>query len=184
MSSTHLASAISIINAFCSCPISYLFKIEYALHLTSQHLGHIIWLDYWPLLLLAQPCLDSPFLSGCWLNVIPETSAEPLSAVSFSVSGSVATPSLWSYSALISLIFGSTVHTGKLGVGSGCVEACLAVFQGSCQPHYMRWVHMAPVSHLSNVFCYICPLPLQVGSCNTTVTAKNTLGDYFPLFIG
>lgn len=184
MSSTYLASAISIVNAFCSCPISYFFKIEYTLHLTSQHLRHIIWLDYWPLLILAQPCLNSPSLSGWWLNVIPETSAEPLSAVSFFVSGSVATPSLWGYSALISLIFGSTAHTGKLGVGSGFMEACLAVFQRSCQPHYMRWVHMAPVSHLSNVFCTICPLPLQVGSRKTTVTAKNTRRDYFPSFMG
>lgn len=43
---------------------------------------------------------------------------------------------------------------------------------------------MAPVSHLSNVFCNICPLPLQVGSSKTTVTAMNTLRDYFPSFMG
>lgn len=60
--------------------------------------------------------------------MILETSTKALSALLFFVSGSVAMPSLWSYSALISLIFGSTVHTGKLGVGSGFMEVCLAVF--------------------------------------------------------
>lgn len=116
--------------------------------------------------------------------MILETSTKPLSAVLFFVSGSMAMLSLWSYSALIRLIFGYMVHTGKLGVGPGFMEVCLAVFQRSCQPHYMRWVHMALVSHLCNIFCNIRLLPLQVGSSKTTVTAMNTPRDYLRSLMG
>lgn len=101
----------------------------------------------------AMPWASPPFLVGDW-PWLCQWVLLPLNAFLFLDFGPLTILCLWSHSALIRLIFGYVVHTGKLGLGPGFMEVCLAGFWRQCQPHCIWSVHMAMV------YPFVCSLCL------------------------